>query len=208
MHRALRDRLYAILPGPEGDPVGRATYLSRAGWRLFQLRCKDLGDRALLELTRQVRAALPDDACLLVNDRVAVAQLAADGVHLGAEDLPVRAVRRLLGPKALIGATAHNAAQAVQAERDGADYLGVGTVFASSTKPERPVAGLALLRAVLAEVSLPVYAIGGITSARAEQVLACGVHGLALGAALGDDAQAFVLRERLPLQVDLSAEEA
>lgn len=202
MHRGLRDRLYAVLPGPEAS-VSLAARLNAQGWRLFQLRCKQLAGRALLALTRQVRQVIASDACLVVNDCVAVAQLAADGVHLGAEDLPVREARQLLGAQALIGATAHTVEQALQAEAEGADYLGVGTVFASRTKPERPAAGLGLLSAVRESVSLPVYAIGGITAARAAQVLACGVHGLALSAALEDREQAAALRKLLPLPADL-----
>ncbi|MDI3538795.1 MAG: thiamine-phosphate pyrophosphorylase, partial [Bacillota bacterium] len=119
-------------------------------------------------------------------DRLDVAlAVGAEGVHLGQEDIPCRLARQILGPEKIIGVSASTVEEAVQAERDGADYLGVGAVFPTGTKADAGEAiGLDALAAIKARVKIPVVAIGGINAANAAQVAATGVDGLAVVSAI------------------------
>ncbi|WP_206051805.1 thiamine phosphate synthase [Nocardioides ferulae] len=154
--------------------------LAAAGVDGFQVRCKDSDTRQLVELARiVVDAVRPAGAVVTVDDRVDVAVAAgADGVHLGARDLPVEAARRL-APELVIGATCRSLPEVELAAAGGADYAGVGPVFATTSKDGLPAPlGLAGLRA--ATGVLPVVAIGGITAAGAPSALAAGADGIAL----------------------------
>lgn len=122
----------------------------------------------------------------LVNDRVDVAlSVNADGVHLGGDDLPYPAARKLLGKNKLIGLTAHNLKEAKEAEKMGADYIGVSPIFKTATKPDagKP-AGIKLIKEVKKSVSIPVIAIGGINLFNAPEVIRAGADGLAAIAAV------------------------
>lgn len=146
-----------------------------------QLREKrPIATRALLAL---VEAARRDDRVLIVNDRADVAAAAGVGVHLGADDLPILAARRIVGPDAIVGATASSLA-AVRAV-EGADYVGVGPVFGTKSKPGRETAlGLEALGKIVAASPVPVIAIGGITVDRVADVLATGAYGVAVLSAI------------------------
>ncbi|MGE3536933.1 MAG: thiamine phosphate synthase [Candidatus Tectimicrobiota bacterium] len=155
----------------------------RGGAMLVQLREKEapreeivrLG-RALLEVTRR------HGALLIVNDHPAVAkEIGADGVHVGREDPPVAEARALLGPGVIIGASCYgDTALAVQAERDGADYVAFGTPFPSPTKMKRTDIALSIFQEARRLVQVPIFAIGGITLANAGQILAAGADGIAV----------------------------
>jgi len=156
------------------------------GAAAVQVREKDLPDGLLLE-----RARAAADAChragalCIINDRPDVAVLAAaDGVHVGQGDLPPGAARRIVGPDRLVGVSTHNLAQARAAAEAGADYIGCGPMFQSTTKPQSVVPGPALCREVTRAVGLPVMAIGGITPENAGEVLAAGARWLAVSAAV------------------------
>jgi len=182
-------RLYAIVdPLDTGRaPQALAAALLDGGARLLQLRLKDAPARVLLEEARAIVALVrAHGAMLIVNDRADVAAAAgADGVHLGQDDLPVAAARAVLPPGTLVGVSTHDLAQAAAAERDGADYLGVGPMFATTTKADALAPrGLALLAAVRAAVRCPLVAIGGITPETAPAVLAAGADAVAMIAAL------------------------
>lgn len=142
-----------------------ALALLGAGVRILQYREKRLKGGEMLEQCRLLRRLTAEaDACFIVNDHVDIAMLvAADGVHVGQEDLPVPAVRELVGPEMLIGLSTHDAAQARAAQAMGADYLGVGPIFATQTKEDAvaPV-GFAYLDWVVANIDVPFVAIGGI----------------------------------------------
>jgi len=125
-------------------------------------------------------------AALFVNDRIDVALLAgADGAHVGQEDLPAREARRLLPRPRLIGVSAGTKEEAVRAERDGADYVGVGPVFVTATKPDagEPL-GLERLAGIAASVAIPVVAIGGITIDNVAKVFEAGAGGAAVVSAV------------------------
>lgn len=153
----------------------------------MQLRLKVGTDRDRWSLaTDMVALCRASGAQLVVNDRADIAVAAgADGVHLGAEDLPVSAARAIVGPGALIGATCRDAEQARRAEADGADYLGVGPAFATSTKSDLPEAlGPEGVARVAAAVDIPVIAIGGVTATRAVALLEAGAWGVAVCASV------------------------
>jgi len=147
-----------------------------AGVRMVQLREKELPDRELLRQARALRELTArHDALLVINDRPDVALLCgADGVHVGQDDLPLGAVRTLVGEKILVGVSTHSADQARKAAREGADYVGVGPVFQTSTKDAGPPLGPAGLSAILKELSIPAFAIGGITAEKAHELARAG----------------------------------
>jgi thiamine-phosphate pyrophosphorylase len=160
--------------------------LFRAGVPAIQLRDKQLDDRALLQRAARLAAlARQHQRIAIINDRADIAAAArADGVHLGQEDLPVAVARRIVGPDILIGVSTHSLSQAQQAELEGASYIGVGPTFPSGTKTFDHFPGLALLREVAAEISLPTFAIGGITLERVPEIMECGIERVAVGQAI------------------------
>ena len=163
-------RLYAVTDrawvgqGTLGDQVEQAL---RGGVTCVQLREKSLGVPAILVEAEEIGALCRSYGVpFLINDRVEIAlQCGADGVHVGQKDRAAREVRRLLGPNRILGVSARTVEQAVQAERDGADYLGVGAVFSTSTKADAMPVSYETLQAICRAVSIPVVAIGGLVSA-------------------------------------------
>jgi thiamine-phosphate pyrophosphorylase len=162
-----------------GGNAKDVTQALAAGVRVVQHRDKEASAAAMIAEARLLRR-LCREALFLINDRVEVAlAVAADGVHLGQEDLHYREARRLLGEKKIIGITVNTMEQAVEAARLGADYLGVSPIFATQTKPDAgEPAGLDLLREIRALVSLPLIAIGGITLDNAPDVIEAGADGV------------------------------
>ena len=181
--RPWREVLRAILAGGAGA---------------VQVREKEMAGRALLAHAREAVAATHEAGSLaIVNDRPDLAVLAAaDGVHLGQDDLTAREARRLVGPDRIIGVSTHSLAQALAAAEAGADYIGCGPMFQSTTKPQDVIPGPALCAEVTAHVGLPVMAIGGITAANAAQVLAAGARWLAVSSTVcgADDPEAATRR--------------
>jgi len=175
------------------DAAGGATALAAVraalagGTPVVQVRTKTGSDRSRYAFAREVvllcRAA---GALCIVNDRVDLALAAgADGTHVGADDLPVDVVRRIAGPGHLIGGTAREPARAAALVAAGADYLGVGPAFATSTKDGLPdPIGPAGVAAVAAAVAVPVIAIGGVTADRVPALRAAGAHGVAVVSAV------------------------
>jgi thiamine-phosphate diphosphorylase len=187
--RLVLPALYAIVdPLDTGrSPVDLALALLEGGARLLQLRLKDASARDLLDVARAVRPhARRAGALLVVNDRADVARAAgADGVHLGQDDLPVAAARAILPPGALVGLSTHDVEQARAAAATGADYLGVGPIFATASKTDALAArGLDLIRAVRAVTPLPLVAIGGVTPETAPAVRRAGADAVAMIAGL------------------------
>ena len=162
--------------------------LVEAGVGMIQLREKHLDDRELVERARQLHDLTRGTRSLaIINDRADIAALvAADGVHLGQEDLSVKDARAIVGPRMLIGVSTHNIDQARKAVLDGANYLGAGPTFPSQTKAFDDFAGLDYLREVAAEIRLPTFAIGGITADNLPEVLSAGISRVAVGAAVTD----------------------
>ncbi len=176
--------------------------LVEAGVGMIQLREKRLDDRELARRARLVRKLTRGSRTLLViNDRADVAAVVdADGVHLGQEDLSVKDARAIVGTRMLIGISTHNIDQARAAVLDGANYLGAGPTFPSHTKKFETFAGLNYLREVAAEIRLPTFAIGGITTQNIRDVLSSGISRVAVGAAVTQASNPFVaIRELLSI---------
>ena len=189
MSRLRLPALYAIVdPLDTGrSPVDLATAYLAGGARLLQLRLKDASARELLAAAVAIRPLTrAAGAIFLVNDRPDVARAAeADGVHLGQDDVPVAVARGLLGPDRWIGVSTHDVDEARAALAAGADYLGVGPIFETTSKAGAlPARGLELLRAVRALTDRPLVAIGGITPETAVSALAAGADAVAMIAAL------------------------
>ncbi|SBT47755.1 thiamine phosphate synthase [Micromonospora auratinigra] len=175
-------------PGRDPLAVLRAALPLARAELVVQVRVTDdATDREAYELAREVVARCrPYGATCLVNDRLHVAlAVAAAGGHVGADDLPVPAARRVLGPTAVLGATAREPGTAVAAVAAGASYLGVGPCHATDTKSGLPdPIGPAGVRAVAAAVPVPVIAIGGVTAASVPALRAAGAYGVAVVGAL------------------------
>jgi thiamine-phosphate pyrophosphorylase len=180
--RLFSSRFYAIVDSSAHDgPVETARLLLDFGARTIQLRLKDVPTRdfvaaacSIAELCRR------SGAIFIVNDRADLALLAgADGVHLGQEDLPLEAGRRLMGAR-LVGISTHSLAQAREAEAGGADYIGFGPMFPGGTKQTSFGQGLAALGQIRAAVEIPIVAIGGISEARAREVIEAGADAVAI----------------------------
>jgi thiamine-phosphate pyrophosphorylase len=183
--RLARVRLYVITAAT--DPPERVLATVRAacdaGAEVVQLRRKGEEARLTLRLAERCREIVTPggDTLLVVNDRLDIAMVAgADGVHLGQDDLPVAAARRLW-PAGLVGRSTHSLGQALAAQAEGADYIGVGPVWATPTKPGRPAVGLELVGAVAAAgLRIPWVAIGGVDAATVAAVLAAGARSVAV----------------------------
>lgn len=155
----------------------------QGGARCVQLREKEWGMGAALPLALRLRDLTRSyGALLIVNDRLDLALAAeADGVHLGPDDLPIWAARRIAPPGFVIGYSTDEPRAAIQAVAEGADYLGCGAVWPTGTKADAGAAiGPGGVRRVVASVSIPVVAIGGITLARAPELEKCGAAGVAV----------------------------
>lgn len=175
-------------PGRDPLAVLRAALPVARAELVVQVRVTDdATDREAYDLARRVVALCARyDATCLVNDRLHVAlAVGAAGGHVGADDLPVGAARRVLGSRAVLGATAREPGTAAEAVAAGASYLGVGPCNATSTKDGLPAPiGPAGVRAVAAAVNVPVVAIGGVTAADVPALLAAGAYGVAVVGAL------------------------
>jgi thiamine-phosphate pyrophosphorylase len=202
IERLAEGGLYVLLDGRSSleSFTSMVASLVDVGTDLLQLRDKRLSDRELVGRARRMRELTRGTRTLMiVNDRPDIARLVdADGVHVGQEELSVKDARLIVGPRALVGVSTHSIEQARDAVIDGANYIGVGPTFPSSTKEFDTLAGLALVRSVAAEIRLPSFAIGGITLDNVSEVLAAGIPRVAVGAAIVDASDpADVAREFL-----------
>jgi thiamine-phosphate pyrophosphorylase len=174
-HRRLREaRLYVLVTESlcRCDVLETIEQVARAGADIVQLREKNLQDgELLLRATQATTICRSHGALFIINDRPDIAHLCkADGVHVGQDDLPVAAVRRIVGPHVLVGLSTHNLEQFEEAVRQKPDYVAVGPMFNSATKPQEHVAGPALLADAAARTALPIVAIGGINAENVGQL--------------------------------------
>jgi len=170
-----------------GAAVALAATVAAAGAPIVQLRAKGITDAELFDLATAVqRVCAGHGTALIVNDRTDVAlAIGAAGAHVGDEDLPVAAARRVLGPGAILGATARDLATARRAMATGATYVGVGPCYVTTTKPGLPEPlGPAGIAAVAGQLDVPVIAIAGVTADRVPELLAAGAHGVAVVSAI------------------------
>ena len=158
----------------------------KGGATLIQLREKDTGGRSYLELAEKVKAVTDRyNVPLIIDDRVDVA-IACDaaGVHVGASDLPVAVCRKLLGPDKIVGATAKTVEQAQKAYREGADYLGTGAIFPTTTKVKTVLTPVSRLNDVCRSVPIPVVAIGGLNAGNMDVLNGSPIDGIAVVSAI------------------------
>ncbi|MEJ2208952.1 MAG: thiamine phosphate synthase [Anaerolineae bacterium] len=171
------------LTAPDRSVVDVVRAAIRGGATVVQLREKEATTRDMIELGRALLAVTrPAGVPLIVNDRLDVAlAIEAEGLHVGMDDMPVATARRLLGPDLLLGYSPNSVAAARQGAREGADYLGIGDVFGTGSKPDagEPV-GLEGLTAAARAVSIPVVAIGGVTVDNTPAAIEAGAAGVAV----------------------------
>lgn len=181
------DSLYAIIDAETTErPLELARAALHAGCALLQLRAKRLDDRSFLELGFELRAECSKASTpFVVNDRADIARiLAADGLHLGQDDLELKDARRVVGDLQ-IGISTHSLSQAERAEKEGADLIAFGPVFETRSKENPdPVVGLQRLARVREAVSTPLVAIGGINTKNADETLRAGANYIAVISAL------------------------
>ncbi|NPB06856.1 MAG: thiamine phosphate synthase [Aquificae bacterium] len=175
-------RLYAIADlSRYGEPfLEKVERVLEKGVRMLQLRAKGLPARRLYELAKEVRALTRRyGALFIVNARAdAAAAVGADGVHLPEAGLPPEAVKRVF-PNLLVGFSAHSLESALEAQRQGADFVTFSPVFRTASHPEAEPKGLEELKRVAEALSVPVYALGGVTAGRVRDCLEAGAYGVA-----------------------------
>ena len=157
------------------------------GAPMIQLRDKSAGLRQLLPQAQEIASLCRErGAHFIVNDRLDLALAAdADGVHLGQDDLPPMVARSALGPGKTLGVSTHSLEQAIRAAEEGADYLAIGPIFPTATKPTGYAAvGCDMIRRILARIDLPLVAIGGITLSNVAEVIQAGAAGVAVVSAI------------------------
>jgi thiamine-phosphate pyrophosphorylase len=176
-------QLYVLLDGSSpAEFESKAREICQSGADIVQLRDKRLPDHEILDRAIMLRRISREcDTLFIMNDRPDLAVLsAADGVHVGQDELSIQNVRRIVGPEMLIGVSTHTIEQARQAVLSGASYIGCGPTFPSGTKHFDSFPGLAFLREVAAEIGLPAFAIGGITRDNLKIVLQTGMQRVAV----------------------------
>ncbi len=158
----------------------------RGGATFIQLREKNLSKDAMLALAREVKSVTDRYRIpYVINDDVEIAKrVDADGVHIGQQDTALTEARKILGPDKIIGVSAHTVEEALTAEKNGADYLGVGAVFGTSTKQDAGALPMETLRAICNAVTIPVVAIGGIHAGNLLQLKGTGIAGVAVVSAI------------------------
>jgi len=182
-----------------GDICSCVARAIEGGCTVVQLRDKTAGSRALYETAVKLRTvAARYGVPLIINDRADIAAAAgADGVHLGRGDLPYAAARRIMGDDKIIGLSASNMAEAAEAEKTGADYIGVGAMFKTATKTDAYVTTFEELKRIRAAVRIPIVAIGGINAETAHLFGDTGVNGVAAVSAIVGDPDPYNAARRL-----------
>lgn len=154
----------------------------RSGVTIIQLREKTLTTNQYYQLAKQVKEITDAyQVPLIIDDRLDVC-LAVDaaGLHIGDDELPVSVARQVLGPEKILGVTAKTVKRALEAEESGADYLGTGAIFPTTTKENAPITLISTLKTICQRVAIPVVAIGGLTSENIDQLIGTGIAGVAV----------------------------
>ena len=154
----------------------------RSGVTIVQLREKNLTTNQYYQLAKQVKEITDTyQVPLIIDDRLDVC-LAVDaaGLHIGDDELPVSVARKVLGPEKILGVTAKTVKRALEAEEGGADYLGTGAIFPTTTKENAPITLISTLKTICQRVAIPVVAIGGLTSENIDQLIGTGIAGVAV----------------------------
>ena len=154
----------------------------RSGVTIIQLREKNLTTNQYYHLAKQVKEITDAyQVPLIIDDRLDIClAVNAAGLHIGDDELPVSVARQVLGPKKILGVTAKTVKRALEAEEGGADYLGTGAIFPTTTKENAPITQISTLKTICQMVAIPVVAIGGLTSENIDQLAATGIAGVAV----------------------------
>lgn len=211
LRRLASARLYAIVDTGYVEPE-RVPYIAEqlvlGGVDLIQLRAKKPPLAAIAELGKKMRAIIPpagDNASVLfiLNDHPElVSEIDADGIHVGQDDLSVDAARAQAGAEVIVGKSTHSLNQAIAAEKEGANYIGVGPIYATPTKPDYIPVGPALIGQIRANVRIPQFCIGGINEQTLPEVIAAGARRAVIVSALlqSGDIPAYCQRVREAMQ--------
>ena len=154
----------------------------RSGVTIVQLREKNLTTNQYYQLAKQVKEITDAyQVPLIIDDRLDVClAVDASGLHIGDDELPVSVARQVLGPEKILGVTAKTVKRALEAEEGGADYLGTGAIFPTTTKENAPITLISTLKTICQRVDIPVVAIGGLTSENIDQLIGTGIAGIAV----------------------------
>lgn len=207
------NRRYSLYLVADRDSAGKRSIeriVARAiagGVTIVQYRDKDGGTRKMVERGKKLRAMTRKAGIpLIINDRIDVAlAIDADGAHVGQDDLPAPLARKILGPEKILGVSAKTVAQARQAEKDGANYLGVGDIFGTQSKADagKPI-GLRAVRRIVRSVRIPVVGIGAVSTQNAAQVIEAGADGIAVISAIVQAPDPMLAAKELRQIVDAS----
>lgn len=205
-------RLYAVTDTDrrflhEGETLcGQVEQALIGGATFIQLREKNMDRAVFLAEAEEIRRLTERyKVPFVINDDVEIALLCgADGVHVGQDDMDAERARRLLGPDRILGVSVHNVQEALEAEKNGADYLGAGAVFSTSTKEDANALSMETLREICAAVHIPVVAIGGITEQNVLQLAGSGISGAAVVSAVFGSADIAAAASRLASAVNLA----
>ena len=173
-------RLYVIVDKKvsKGRPIFNiVSEIKDSGADIIQLRDKESKKESILKEAYKLRKLLTNTQTLfIINDYIDIAKIVdSDGIHLGQNDLPLETARQLLGNDKIIGISCHNLNQAIEAQKNGADYISIGPVFSTPTKPEYKAVGLDLIRKVKRAIHIPFFVIGGINENNINDILSLGI---------------------------------
>lgn len=196
--------LYLVTDPSAGEKTEEIVKEAVAGGvTMVQLREKTAGSLSFYERAlRLKRVTRKAGVPLIINDRTDIMLAAdADGLHVGQSDLPAAVARRLIGPDKILGVSAHTVEEAVRAEKDGADYLGVGAVFPTATKKDAESVSYETLKEICETVSIPVVAIGGIGEHNIGKLVGSGIRGIAVVSAImnaeNPEKQSYILKNEI-----------
>ena len=196
--------LYLVTDPSAGEKTEEIVKEAVAGGvTMVQLREKTAGSLSFYERAlRLKRVTRKAGVTLIINDRTDIMLAAdADGLHVGQSDLPAAVARRLIGPDKILGVSAHTVEEAVRAEKDGADYLGVGAVFPTATKKDAESVSYETLKEICETVSIPVVAIGGIGEHNIGKLVGSGIRGIAVVSAImnaeNPEKQSYILKNEI-----------
>jgi thiamine-phosphate pyrophosphorylase len=185
LRRKFTPRLYVIIDEKylfNYRPHEIIKIFEKNGVTMIQLRIETLSDRSFYNYAQKIKKAISKPHMkFIINNRIDIAQACrADGVHVGQHDIPISIARTILGSGFIIGASARTVKDALRAQKQGADYIGVGAVFKTETKRDAPVCGLSVVQSICKHVDVPVVGIGGITGTNYKRVLRAGASGIAV----------------------------
>lgn len=178
----LRNCKLCLITKPDPKIIKIVSLALKAGVKMVQFRCKKGSDLENLELANALANQCKSYNCLfIVNDRIDIALASkADGVHLGQEDIPIEFARQLVGPEKLIGLSAHSIKQIEEAEKQSCDYLGIGPVYQTNSKPNIKKLGVEVLKNIQPHIKIPWFAIGGINKENIREINSLGIKRVAL----------------------------